>query len=269
MTWRRFPIPTLDQKEMEKEKDMINVPYNISDQNIALYFGGKMHQVPANDSRYDNLKELLREGNYTEEELTRVLDVPSHLEHVTHGAVTVVDGEVTFNDMAIHGAIADILLTLVEEGFDIKPWANFLENLMENPSYSSRKQLYGFLEKYKAPITEDGCFIAFKGVREDYTDYHTGTFNNMVGSVVEMDRFAVDDDPNRTCSSGLHVCAAEYLDGGMFNGGRIMVVKVNPRDVVSIPTDYEFSKMRLCKYEVVAETEMSQLENQWASPVYS
>jgi hypothetical protein len=32
-----------------------------------------------------------------------------------------------------------------------------------------------------------------------------------------------------------------------------MIVKVNPRDVVSIPSDYNDSKGRTCRYEVVGE----------------
>ena len=32
-----------------------------------------------------------------------------------------------------------------------------------------------------------------------------------------------------------------------------MLIKVNPRDVVSIPVDYNNSKGRCCKYEVVGE----------------
>jgi len=32
-----------------------------------------------------------------------------------------------------------------------------------------------------------------------------------------------------------------------------MIVKINPRDVVSIPTDYQDSKGRCCRYEVIDE----------------
>ena len=32
-----------------------------------------------------------------------------------------------------------------------------------------------------------------------------------------------------------------------------MILKINPRDVVSIPTDYNNSKGRTCRYEVIGE----------------
>ena len=36
-----------------------------------------------------------------------------------------------------------------------------------------------------------------------------------------------------------------------------MVIKINPRDVVSIPYDYNNEKMRCCRYEVIGEVPMS------------
>jgi hypothetical protein len=69
-----------------------------------------------------------------------------------------------------------------------------------------------------------------------------------------MDRSNVDDDSQRTCSSGLHVCADSYLDGFANSvNNRTVVVKVNPRDVVAVPYDYNFAKMRCCRYEVISE----------------
>jgi hypothetical protein len=38
-----------------------------------------------------------------------------------------------------------------------------------------------------------------------------------------------------------------------FGGERTVIVKINPRDVVSIPTDYDNSKGRACRYEVIGE----------------
>jgi hypothetical protein len=38
-----------------------------------------------------------------------------------------------------------------------------------------------------------------------------------------------------------------------FGGARTVIVKINPADVVSIPTDYDNSKGRACRYEVIGE----------------
>lgn len=43
-----------------------------------------------------------------------------------------------------------------------------------------------------------------------------------------------------------------------------MVLKINPQDVVSIPTDYNNTKGRCCKYTVVGELEQAPEEkNAW------
>ena len=42
-------------------------------------------------------------------------------------------------------------------------------------------------------------------------------------------------------------------EGG--GGNKLMICKVNPRDVVSVPNDCRCQKLRCCKYEVVSEFE--------------
>jgi hypothetical protein len=77
--------------------------------------------------------------------------------------------------------------------------------------------------------------------------------DNSVGTIVEMERHEVDDNKDQTCSTGLHFCGMSYLPH--FGGGdsRTVIVKINPADVVSIPTDYNNAKGRACRYEVIGE----------------
>jgi len=128
-----------------------------------------------------------------------------------------------------------------------------LENLYNNPSHNSRAQLYQFLEHKNMPITEDGCFLAYKSVDANYMDHHTGKFSNRVGQVLSIARRSVDDNPENGCSYGFHAGSLEYASN--FGGGdrRVVIVKINPEDVVSVPNDCEFQKLRTAKYEVVAD----------------
>jgi hypothetical protein len=154
-------------------------------------------------------------------------------------------------------------------GLNIDPMLLFLENLLQNPSHRAVEGLYRFLERCELPITDDGHFIAYKLVRENFTDMRTGQFNNSVGSVVEMPRSQVDDDPDNTCSVGLHFCSIEYLKS--FHGQRLVAVKINPKDVVAIPRDYNDSKGRCSRYEVIQELPMSLVaseEDAWDTPVF-
>src|SRR6185312_12388473 len=102
-------------------------------------------------------------------------------------------------------SLADRILAHEAEGLPIEPLCAFAENLMLNPSNRSVRQLFAFLEANKHPLTDDGCFVAYRAVRPDFRDKHSGTFDNSPGAVCELPRNAVDEDPDRTCSHGLHV----------------------------------------------------------------
>lgn len=166
-------------------------------------------------------------------------------------------GVVYYDDNPLHTHLTDRMLEMLEEGFDITPLALFLQNMMENPSYRAVTELYTFLEASNLPITEDGHFLAYKRVRSDWMDQWSGSMSNAIGSVVEMPRNEVDEDKSRTCSSGLHFCSREYLPHyGASGGGRVIIVKINPRDVVAIPQDYNNAKGRTCRYEVINEIKL-------------
>ena len=61
----------------------------------------------------------------------------------------------------------------------------------------------------------------------------------------------VDDESSRTCSEGYHVCSKGYLQH--FSGDVVISCTVSPADVVSIPKDYNHTKMRVCRYTPIAQ----------------
>jgi hypothetical protein len=161
------------------------------------------------------------------------------------------------------GLISARIFEMLRLQLDVKPMVMFIENLMQNPSHRAVKELFGFMEACSLPITEDGYFLAYKRVRGDYKSVHDGKTDNSIGAVVEMPRNMVDENANQTCSYGLHFCSYDYLQH--FSGDRIVVLKINPADVVAIPTDYNNSKGRACKYEVVGEIPL----NEYKMPEYT
>jgi hypothetical protein len=62
----------------------------------------------------------------------------------------------------------------------------------------------------------------------------------------------VQDDPENACSHGLHAGTIEYVKCFGEVNDKIIIVKINPKDVVSVPS-HETTKLRCCKYEVVQE----------------
>jgi len=140
--------------------------------------------------------------------------------------------------------------------FKMTMFANFIRKLSKNPSYKVIRSLYGFLACNDVPLTEDGNFRAYKKVDFDYKDLHSHTFDNSVGQTVKMPRNEVEDDPQKCCSHGLHVCSKSYLEHFGSNDpgvNRVVIVEVDPMNVVSIPADYNNAKMRVCEYKVVDE----------------
>lgn len=199
------------------------------------------------------------------EEIVNLINLAEHTATYMKGSVVIKDGELFYEGEAIHGTLVDRIMECMDEDIDETSLINFLKNLMQNPSKQSRDELYLFLEACgDLPITEDGRFIAYKWVRDDYKDCHSGTFDNSVGSVVTMPRGKVNDDRRQTCSSGLHVCSNKYMKFGQ----RLMLVAINPKDVVSVPYDYDNGKMRVCEYEVIGEIEEAEYK-EFSTPVYN
>lgn len=197
-------------------------------------------------------------------------------DYILNNDVKIVDGIITYKGEAVHNLLTKRVISFMQQDLPFKPLLNFLYNLMENPSYRAVNELYDFLDVGELPITEDGHFLAFKNVRADYKDIHSASFDNSVGSICEMPRYKVDEDKDRTCSSGLHFCSIAYLPHfSDSNGGHTMIVKINPKDVVSIPADYNNTKGRCSRYEVIGEytedwrSKLGRGENGFDNDLYS
>lgn len=182
-----------------------------------------------------------------------LINIPKAIAAASGGKVTVTQNEIRYNGLPVHSYLATRILTLLQQGFDITPWTNFMEKLYQNPDPYSLTQLYSFLERAKLPLTPDGDFLAYKKVRQDYKDIHSGTFDNSVGQKPKQDRATCDNNPNNHCARGLHFCSKGYLSSFGGSNSRTVLVKVNPMNVVSVPNDHNCEKARACEYEVVGE----------------
>jgi hypothetical protein len=231
----------------------MSVPFMWVDGNLTLILNNKAFQVLPDHLNYKLILDALPTA--TNDELLQLVDIEKAVASFSQGRVEVKNGKVMFDGEEVHGSISKRILEFMSKGLPFQPLVNFLNNLMENPSMQSQKELYDFLEHELLPITEDGCFLAYKAVRSDFMDKYAGKFDNHVGNVCEMPRSKVDDDRGRGCSYGLHAGALNYVAsyGSADNGDHIVIVKINPKDVVSVPSDCNHEKLRTCRYEVVGE----------------
>ncbi len=228
------------------------VPYLIQGKNIILVIDGKSHTISKDTHiAYGKIVDALKAQDW--DALREHVEPAKAIVNFGRGYVAINGGNVSWKGQPFHNALATRMIEMYQDGFPIDPMVRFMENLMQNPSKRSVDQVYGFLEKNSLPITEDGYFLAYKKVRTDYLDIYTGTVDNSIGQVVQMDRNLVDDNPESHCSTGLHFCSESYLNGFGGGGDPVMILKINPADVVSIPTDYNGAKGRCMRYEVVAQ----------------
>lgn len=169
---------------------------------------------------------------------------------------------ILYDGKPIHSSIAqNIRQALIDGNQSWQPLAHFLERLTQNPSMVARTELYDWLNAEGLTIAPDGRFVGYKGLCVDGHSVNSGeatvngttvhgTIPNHIGNVISMDRSKVNDDRTNSCSYGLHVGSTEYAMN--FSHGITATVLVDPADVVSIPQDSGYQKIRCCKYEVIA-----------------
>jgi hypothetical protein len=226
-------------------------PFVLNGNNLSIFLKGRPYNINNVHPNFKRIVAGLKSG-LDEDELADLIqeDMKEQFSK-TVGVEFKNDGTIFMDGEPVSEALTVRYRFMLKNDFPLEGFKLFVQNLAQNPSKDGRKDLYGFLEACTLPITEDGHFLAYKRVNRNYTDCRTGTFDNHVGKTVEMPRENVNPNRNETCSNGLHICSRSYLRH--YSGDRVVVVKVNPKDVVSVPADYENAKMRVCRYEVVSE----------------
>jgi hypothetical protein len=119
-----------------------------------------------------------------------------------------------------------------------------------------------YMGSYKKALDKVKTISGIDTAESTFTDIHSQTFTIKLGEVVNMPRHQCDPDPERTCSSGLHIGAPGYVKG--FGGGyerRIIACLVNPAHVVAVPVDYSYEKMRVCEYFPYAISDFDKADN--------
>ncbi len=248
----------------------------ITDSTITLIAETGPSVIGKSHPNFYKIKKALIAKNFLEVE--KMLDVKNGYKEFSNGLIAVDGDNLIYNGTIVHNVLTQRIVQMIHNGDEATPMLNFLVNLMDNPSEGSIDQLYTFLEHEKLPITEDGCFLAYKAINRDYTDKYTGTISNKVGDKVKMPYEQVTADPTKHCSSGLHCGSIEYVrcygnfktdENGEHTGDRLVTVKVNPNAVVSVPEDSDRQKVRVYRYVVHEEIENPyDLVPKYEAPVY-
>lgn len=223
------------------------ISFTLTNDSITVVYKGKSYTTQKSTPQFANLRKALIEENWD--------DVPNHLT-IAKSLGSWAKGRFSLNEVSerfsydgreLPTSINGRILLMATRGEDPTPMFNFFERLNRNPSMRSVEQLYGFIQNHGIPITKDGYFLGYKGVKDNYLDCHSGTLDHRPGQVVKVPRNQVSDDPQQTCHFGLHVGSKAFASG---YGRRLITVKIDPEHVVCVPYDTS-EKMRCCEYEVI------------------
>jgi hypothetical protein len=249
---------------MQRKAFKMSYPFILQGSNVTVVIDGKPHTISKTHVTYQKVVDAIKANDW--DTVKNIIDPVKVVLNYGAGNVSIQGEKLFWKGQPFAGVLATRMIAMLQDGFSVEPMVNFMHNLMKNPSKRSVDELYGFLEKNNLPLTPDGYFLAYKKVRRDFKDIHSGTMDNSPGTIVEMERNQVDDNKDQTCSTGLHFCGLSYLDHFGGNDSRVVIVKIDPADVVSIPSDYNGAKGRACRYEVIGEMGVK-AEDAFTAPV--
>jgi hypothetical protein len=246
--------------------DMVLVEREDGERTLTVFAYGEIVTADSTHPRFDELLAATRRGDdlATLQNLADPASLVGTILTPLSERISVGSGRVFFDGDEVHDSIGEHILRFLDEGVeDWQPLVRFLEKLSTNPERHSREQLYDWLTGRAFTITTDGDFVAYKGVMlrdGQYVSQHSGPaivngvpmnghVPNAEGSTIELSRSQVAFDPSTGCASGLHAGTYEYAK--MYASGALLKVVINPRDVVSVPTDSDAQKLRVSRYRVV------------------
>ena len=239
-----------------------------NDNHWTVVINGQPHQFDHTHHNYAALVECVHSGDA--DEFVSTLNAGDEIEDWSDGDFEFKDGFLYFEDEQIASDPTNRIIQCIKQGFPHKPILNYLTNLYDNVSERAVQESYTWSSHKGLPITDDGMMVGYKGVRTydaetsvqgkngeiqdgDLVDIYTGnSFRNNPGDKCSMKRRQVCDDHTQGCSSGLHVGTFDYACDWAGPSGTVVLVKFNPKDIVSVPSDCNCQKMRVSEYEVIS-----------------
>lgn len=237
---------------------------------FTAFIKGRPRMVTSQHPKFRQIVAAARDDRPAEEILDLIdlgNQIAKSLSRVTKKFKRDADGRITFKGVALPSPLMEHLKRMVDSGDgNYLAFARAVSRIAANPSENARESLYRWMQNGDLSFDSRGFLVAYKGLTSDALSIHHGTASvngveingripNDVGNVVTMPREDVDPDTNVGCSYGLHIGTFGYAADF---GEMLALVAVDPADIVSVPLDCDSSKIRCCRYEVVAHLEKPQ-----------
>lgn len=250
---------------------MVNYTITRSDEfsgATVLFSDGTPRPIASDNPNFEKVRDALLNDTLSEDELLELI-APFEAVYKTltklSERVSRKGNKLLFDGDPVNNALSKHIIEIMNEGGNDESWrayVAFMERLYTNPSLESREHLFAFIENNGLLVTPDGYLVAYKSTKQDgrstYAgygivdgkEYENDYLPNYVGAVVEIPRSMVDANRGVACSVGLHVGAYSYAST---YSERLWTVIVDPRDVVSVPSDHSDAKIRVARYQIVEE----------------
>ena len=201
--------------------------YIINDTGIVLFRNGKPQKFASNEKSYAAIIAALK---LPEDQQEKAIDLALEQSNVNADIASIgfminhTTQQVAYKGELLPFPLAQKVFSLIKENLPVTLLEKFWENLKLNPSYNSIRELYDFLSYKELPITEDGCFLAYRGLQDDFYSVRgnlqtkvlqgkvnkLGQIYNGIGEHIEVCRGDVDDNRDNTCSQGVHAGSYDY-----------------------------------------------------------
>lgn len=172
----------------------------LTNDNITVYVKGIGYTIPRDSVCFKKVVELIASDDV--EAMQAALTPESVITRYANSQIMVKDGRAYYGQRQLAPVLEARLLDYIKNGIPHDSYIRFLDNLYANTSLNSITQLYPFLEYANLPITQDGCFLAYKAITHDWLDKHTRSIDNHIGMRPWVGRSYVDDNPDAGCSFG-------------------------------------------------------------------
>jgi len=222
----------------------MSVQYILSRNALSVFIQGRPHPVDQSNPNYDLILDGLRNRSLSEIQVLALVNqraaVEAAVAGLKFGAVTVGQDGVFYGDKLVPSHLTTKMLEILARGLDITPWGRFLDRIYHNQRQASIDAIGNWLVFVGMPITTDGMLLAYKKVRADHSAF--------IGDPV-----AHAPDTTIESEDGLAFSSWDCLPRTTGNNGRVMIVEIDPADIVSIPLDYHASMGVARKFRVLAE----------------
>ena len=229
----------------------MSIPFVHSGNVLTLVLNGRSFEVQ-ND--HPNFKKIVRGlKDLTEDQ---VYDLVVAKEEVKQQEGVVVNSdtvELVIDGQVVDPVLADEVFSLERAGLPTDGMINFIRKLYNNTSSTVVERLLDFIKVNGITVDSNVDIIGYKAVKNDWFDKYSGTISNAPGTTVRMKRHKVDDDHECGCSKGLHFGSLDYV--ATYGGGddKIIIVRIDPANVVTVPLSCNHKKVRTCEYYVIGE----------------